>query len=92
MPVPQIPGQKVDSRRAYELLGRVAGPCHMENKRYFPVIPSSRNLMLYSSPGSLAASRSVSPKRMLKTRGQSEPVFSNRLRDASRQFLGMREI
>jgi len=48
MPVPQIPGREVDSHRAYELLGRVADLCHMENKRYFPVAPSSRESTSYS--------------------------------------------
>jgi len=42
MPVPQIPGREVDSRRAYELIGRVADLCQMESKRYFPVAPYSR--------------------------------------------------
>ena len=95
MPVPQIPGREVDSQRAYELIGRVAELCHMDSKRYFPVTPSSRDSTFYFSPGSPAANQSASPKRMSpasKTRSQSEPVFSNRLCDASRQFLGVREI
>ena len=99
MPVPQIPGREVDSHRAYELLGRVVDLCHMENKRYFPVAPSSRKSTLYSPLTLLtrfpAGSQLVSPKRVSlasKTRSQSEPVSSSRLRDASRQFLGVQEI
>ena len=34
MPVPKIPGQEVEPRRAYELIGRVADLCHLDNKRY----------------------------------------------------------
>src|SRR5258708_4407083 len=47
MPVPPIPGREVESRRAYELTGRVAELCHMESKRYLPVALSSRFVSQY---------------------------------------------